>query len=208
MKRNKLITIILCSFLVLLVFLVKSKSIIEIDNRILELLSSIRNNGITKFLEIYTDFIVYEMILVILIILLSIRFNYIIKIALIINSIGVGILNIGIKTLFKVSRPLTFMIIKADGYSFPSGHSVVAASFYLLIMYIVYKNIDKKYLKYSIIIFLLIIILSVGFSRMYLGVHYLSDVLASYLIGLLISLFEIRFIREWKYGKSIRSKKG
>lgn len=207
MKKSNIIIIILSCFLFLLAFLVKSESIINIDDNLLRLISTLRTEELTYFFRIYTD-IILILVLIITLILLFSRFNNRIKIALLFNSIGIGVLNITIKSIFKISRPVTFMLINQLGYSFPSGHTLVATSYYLLISYIIYKNVNKKCLKYSIISFLILIILSVGFSRMYLGVHYCSDVLASILLGTIILLIEIKIIKEWKYGKSIRSKKG
>ncbi len=93
-----------------------------------------------------------------------------------------------IKSLFKRKRPYcnNFIInksninhgnevvkLKSDEYSFPSGHATVALIFYLILR--------KKYKKYSLI-FAIIPIL-VGFSRIYLGVHYISDVICGFIIG-------------------------
>lgn len=61
---------------------------------------------------------------------------------------------------------------------------MVSTAFYGLLIYIIYKKIDNKYLKSILIILLSILILCIGISRIYLGVHYTSDVLAGFLISI------------------------
>ena len=61
---------------------------------------------------------------------------------------------------------------------------MVSFAVYSFLIYLVYKNIKNIYLKITLIILLSIIIILIGFSRIYLGVHFTSDVLAGYLISL------------------------
>ena len=118
-----------------------------------------------------------------------------ITLAIIIKNKKIGILiwvNIAISTLLNQilkfiiqrPRPTEFRIIDERGYSFPSGHSMISATFYGFLIYLIYKNVKNKYLKYSLIIMLVILILLIGTSRIYLGVHYTSDVLAGFLIAI------------------------
>lgn len=93
-------------------------------------------------------------------------------------------LNIILKNIVQRQRPVGFRIIEESGYSFPSGHSMVSMAFYGYLIYLIYKHIGNKKIKWSLITMLSIIILMIGTSRIYLGVHYTSDVLA----GLVISL--------------------
>lgn len=79
------------------------------------------------------------------------------------------------------------------GYSFPSGHSMVSMAFYGLLIYFAYTKIQNKNLRNIVCITLTLLIVSIGFSRIYLGVHYASDVLAGFFIsiGYLIVFVEI-----------------
>lgn len=97
-----------------------------------------------------------------------------------INLILIYIINNIIKLIVQRPRPSGYNIITENSYSFPSGHSIVSTAFYGFIIVLIYKNIKdnkKKYL-YMTLLFLLIILICI--SRIYLGVHYLSDTLGGF----------------------------
>ncbi len=98
------------------------------------------------------------------------------------------ILVAGFNTLLKVliqrPRPTEFRLIDEKGYSFPSAHSMASMAFYGLLIYLIYKYVTNIYLKWILIVILSLLIISIGISRIYLGVHYTSDVLAGFLISL------------------------
>ena len=95
-----------------------------------------------------------------------------------------ALLNQILKRIVQRPRPTEFRIIDESGYSFPSGHSMVSAAFYGFLIYLIYKNIKNKYLKCGLIAVLTLLIILIGISRIYLGVHYTSDVLAGFLISI------------------------
>lgn len=94
------------------------------------------------------------------------------------------ILNQILKHIFQRPRPTEYRIINEAGYSFPSGHSMVSMAFYGYLIYLIYKNVKNKYLKWGLITLLSLIIILIGLSRIYLGVHYTSDVLAGFLVAI------------------------
>ena len=103
----------------------------------------------------------------------------------IITNLGiVTILNQIIKFIMQRPRPTEFRIIEETGYSFPSGHSMVSLAFYGYLIYLIYKYVKNKYLKWTLIVLLGILICTIGISRIYLGVHYTSDVLGGFLISI------------------------
>lgn len=97
-----------------------------------------------------------------------------------------GVLNLLFKIIIGRARPESLMIIAETGYSFPSGHSMLAMTFFALAIHYVCKTIKNKPLKIALAVIFSIIISLVGFSRIYLGVHYLSDVIAGFLLSFVI----------------------
>ena len=100
-----------------------------------------------------------------------------------IANLGISvILNLGLKALFTRPRPTgVTRLVMESGYSFPSGHSMAAAAFYGFLIYLIWRGGASKRAKKWGTALLCLVILLVGFSRIYLGVHYLSDVLGGYL---------------------------
>jgi undecaprenyl-diphosphatase len=102
--------------------------------------------------------------------------------------------------LFQRKRPLSPLLKAAKGLSFPSGHAIMAVTFYGLLLYILWHTISKDWLKYLATGLLILVMILIGFSRVYLRVHYASDVLAGFIIGLLwlwISLFVINSLEQY-----------
>jgi len=107
-------------------------------------------------------------------------------------SISSLVLMFALKQFFQRPRPLTPLLQEAKGLSFPSVPAFMG---------LIYKNVRTKWLKIALTILLLIIILMIGASRVYLRVHYASDVLAGFSMGLMwlvISLWVIHIIEQHK----------
>lgn len=119
------------------------------------------------------------------------------KRALEIAFIGIGgfIVNYVMKLSFHRQRPPHPFIEKLENFSFPSGHATSAFIFYGLLTYLVFKTKIPKLYKYLIGMVLILFSFLIGFSRIYLRVHYPSDVLAGICIGfawliITVQLFE------------------
>lgn len=125
---------------------------------------------------------------IILIILAPMLFIFIknkkIGISVILNLVIITVLNQLLKRIVQRPRPTEFRIVEESGYSFPSGHSMVSMAFYGYLIYLIYKHVKNKYLKWISVILLSILICSIGISRIYLGVHYTSDVLGGFFISI------------------------
>ncbi|MEH7273925.1 phosphatase PAP2 family protein, partial [Neobacillus vireti] len=96
---------------------------------------------------------------------------------------GGGLLNLLLKNLFERERPNINRIIEADGFSFPSGHSMGSMTYYGFLGYLVLRSKRRPFSKLGLGILLSLVILLIGISRVYLGVHYPSDVLAGLIAG-------------------------
>ena len=121
----------------------------------------------------------------------------------IITNLGiVTILNQIIKFIMQRPRPTEFRIIEETGYSFPSGHSMVSLAFYGYLVYLIYKYINNKHLKRTLIIILSVLICIIGVSRIYLGVHYTSDVLGGFLISFAYLIIYIELVNKFVLEKN------
>ena len=88
-----------------------------------------------------------------------------------------------LKNLFRRKRPLAPLLKAVRGLSFPSGHAIMAVTFFGMLIYIVRHTVENNFLQVILVVLLAMIILLIGFSRVYLRVHYPSDVLAGFIIG-------------------------
>lgn len=107
-----------------------------------------------------------------------------IGLSIFLNLVIVTTLNQLLKRILQRPRPTEYRIIEETGYSFPSGHSMVSMAFYGYLIYLIYKYVKNKYIKWTLIVLLSILICSIGISRIYLGVHYTSDVLGGFLASI------------------------
>lgn len=104
-----------------------------------------------------------------------------------------------LKQLFQRKRPLSPLLKAARGLSFPSGHAIMAVTFYGLLIYILQHSITIDWLSWFLTILVIMLILLIGFSRVYLRVHYASDVAAGFIIGLLWLLISLAVLK-WLEG--------
>jgi undecaprenyl-diphosphatase len=108
--------------------------------------------------------------------------------AIALSSLG---LMFGLKHFFGRPRPDVPLLFQAEGLSFPSGHALFSVTFYGLLVYIIYHMIKHKPLKWILIVLLFILMIIIGFSRVYLRVHYASDVIAGFCVGFMWLVFTI-----------------
>ena len=122
---------------------------------------------------------------------------YSIKIpAIALSSLGLMFL---LKHIFYRQRPDVPLLFEAKGLSFPSGHALMSITFYGLIIYMIFKNIKSPSLKWTLISLLILLIIIIGFSRIYLRVHYASDVIAGYCVGFLWLVFAVWLLNKIEY---------
>jgi membrane-associated phospholipid phosphatase len=105
-----------------------------------------------------------------------------------------------LKYLFRRKRPLAPLLSAARGLSFPSGHAIMAVTFFGLIIYIVNHTVASVPLRYILTVTLIILIILIGFSRVYLRVHYASDVLAGFIIGIIWLVISLGVIARIEQG--------
>ncbi|UVI29509.1 phosphatase PAP2 family protein [Paenibacillus spongiae] len=94
--------------------------------------------------------------------------------------VGSALLNELLKLLYHRARPDIHRIIEETGYSFPSGHSMAAFTFYGILTYLLWRHMPSRGWRVGLVIIAACFILTIGLSRVYLGVHYPSDLLGGY----------------------------
>lgn len=90
--------------------------------------------------------------------------------------VGTVLLNALLKVYFKRERPEIHRILDATGFSFPSGHTMMAFSLYTILAYVVWRNVKTNLNRVLLVLFTVFMIFNIAVSRIYLGVHYPSDI--------------------------------
>ena len=171
----------------------------EVDFYIFNFLSSrVISTPLTGFMKVITYFAsatILQIGYAVLILLYLVWKNY--KRAIEIAVIGIGgfLVNYLMKLFFHRVRPPHPLIEPLQDFSFPSGHATSGFIFYGLLVYLIWKTSIPKLIKYSAGAILILFSILIGLSRVYLRVHYPSDVIAGFCIGfawlsLTIWLFE------------------
>ena len=191
MDKKKIINCIVSGVLLLLFLIITSlvitNNISWFDDSIYNFLIGLRSNGLDFIFKTIThlgDTIVILILVTIMLIFLN-KKDRIILGSTTILTVG---LNQGIKHLLRRPRPEHLRLIKQGGFSYPSGHSMIAICVYGIMIYLINKKI-----KIALSILLTLLILAIGISRIYVGVHYPSDVLGGFLLSLAILILNITF---------------
>ena len=106
------------------------------------------------------------------------------------------LLMFGLKFLFNRPRPLIPLLKEVPGLSFPSGHAFMSLTFFGFLIYKAYTGISNGWLRWTAVILLTVTVLTVGLSRVYLRVHYASDVLAGYCFAIVSVTLLLWMLRE------------
>lgn len=154
------------------------------DNAVYNAIISMKCKPVTSFFKLVTKLCNTKFIIGATLLILIFVKNRKISSVLALNVILTSGINFLIKHIFLRPRPVGLKLIKQGGYSFPSGHSMMAVAFYGILIYIVSKSNWNKRIKIVLSSLLTILILLIGISRIYLGVHFASDVLAGFAISI------------------------
>jgi undecaprenyl-diphosphatase len=117
--------------------------------------------------------------------------------------IGSALLNTLLKVVFHRARPTLHRLYEASGFSFPSGHAMAAFSLYGVLAFLLWKHVSHASGRVLVILIAAVLILAIGVSRVYLGVHYPSDIIGGYLAsGFWLALSVWLYRRFWTDGRS------
>ena len=181
----KYVILVLCLIIVAIItYKISNNKIIYIDDIVYNYMAdNIINEKRTNIVKIVTNIASPLMVIITAIVLIIFIKNKKIKLSLAVNLIGITLINNLIKVIIARPRPNINRLVSETGYSFPSGHSITSMVFYGYLIYLIYKYVDNRKIKIPLIIILTILIPLIGVSRIYLGVHYASDVLCGFLLG-------------------------
>ena len=197
--RKKVSFLISISIFIVLLILLLTNNISFFDNFIYSIIIYFKNNLHTKIYKVFTFSCSVKFIIGFTILLVILIRNNKIKLFILCNLCGVVLLNQVLKRIIRRPRPSGISLIKENGFSFPSGHSMVSMAFYGLFIYLIYKSKLNRETKLLLSLILSLLILFIGISRIYLGVHYASDVVAGFSLSIAYLIISI-YIYEKKTG--------
>ncbi len=185
-KNIKWVIVLICiSIFVYLMQAVWGSRVLPIDTSGYGFMSKhFISNSLTPVMRLITQFGGTILMIVWALASLVLIKNKRISISVVSNLVLIALLNNILKLIVRRARPTGFRLIAETGYSFPSGHSMVSMAFYGYLIYLIYKNVRNKKLRWTLITCFSLLILIIGMSRIYLGVHYTSDVFAGFLFSL------------------------
>lgn len=163
-------------------------SIVALDTRIENLLFAFRDPLLVKVFLWVTLLATSKIVLSVVLLLVAVFYlwnkrDFILP--LMVTVAASGMFNLLGKVAFHRQRPPGVAVYAETSFSFPSGHSTIAAALYGFAVYYLWRGAATWGRRLNILFAGIFLIAAIGFSRLYLGVHFLSDVLGGYLLGLL-----------------------
>ncbi|MCJ8010499.1 phosphatase PAP2 family protein [Paenibacillus sp. KQZ6P-2] len=199
LRKLAITSLILGVLFVITTILIETNHIAWFDNAVISLVQGLETPWLTSVMKFFT-FIGSSLMASVLSLLAFFFLMVVLKhrrelILFVLVVGGSEIWNIILKNFFQRPRPNTHRLIEITGYSYPSGHSMAAFSLYGVITYLLWRHIPSFAGRVAMIIIGVTLTLLIGISRIYLGVHYPSDVLGGYLASatwlmISIALFE------------------
>lgn len=192
----------------LISLLISDQKIIQFDRAIINSVQGLESTFLTKVMKFFTfigsaPFVIMLSLLLLFFLykVLHHRFELILFVAAIAGS---AILNGILKHLFQRVRPDFHRLINIEGYSFPSGHAMNAFTVYSIISFLLWRHIPSKLGRVMLILFSIVMILTIGVSRIYLGVHYPSDIVGGYFASgfwVTTAIMFFQYYQEKRYNK-------
>ncbi len=193
------ISVILFVDLWFFVFVTNAEIIPESDLKIQEFFFSLRNPVLNVLARGITECGYWSVLTFLCVLLLISRYRLQIGVPVTIVALGEHYLNNILKNIFERPRPdEALRLMSEPGFSFPSGHSVAAMATYGLLFILILKYVPGSGKRTSVLAVCFVLAFLVGLTRIYLGVHYPTDVLAGWLEGFFyisVTLIAITFLR-------------
>ncbi len=194
--------------------LISDNKIIDFDSDVIATIQGLETPLLTKVMKFFT-FVGSTPVVIVLSILLIIFLykvlHHRLELILFVSAIiGSAVLNGVLKQVFHRVRPNFHRLIDISGYSFPSGHAMNAFTVYVIVSFLLWRHIPSKWGRSLLICLSSVMILAIGTSRIYLGVHYPSDIIGGYLASgfwLTVAIWFFQYYKEKRYNKKLESSK-
>lgn len=190
------VIILLLTFLGLMISVILEHEL-HIDTYVFDnIILTGRNDVLTNILKTLTVFANPKFLVILSIIIFLLLKDKKEKFYFVFNICFITLLNQILKHIIVRPRPSIEHLISQGGYSFPSGHSMAAVAFYGYLVYLLWKTNWHKTYKYIGTVLLILLIIAICFSRIYLGVHYISDVIAGICLSLVHLIIFISILKK------------
>ncbi|WP_192823434.1 phosphatase PAP2 family protein [Rufibacter sp. LB8] len=198
-------SVLLFFWMTTVVFVAQEKAL---DQEAFQLAKEYTNPQMTRFMFFVTffgskNFLIFGSLALAAVFLIFKRWRFY-SIKIIAIAATTTLFNQTMKLFFSRPRPAT-ALIEQNGLSFPSGHAMIGGAFWGLLVYLVWTNVRPLWLRWVISGVLAIWIFLIGFSRVYLNVHYASDVLAGWAAGFFWLVIALYLLKKWqeKLGRKV-----
>jgi len=186
---------------VLLVGLHISGLLISLDQTAFEWVSAIRTDWLTAFLGMLTFWgggIALALVGLIVMLVCFCKGQRVEALVIFLTLLSAFLLNEGMKAYFARPRPTLFHLVELPAsFSFPSGHAMVGTAFYLLLAVVLHNGLRDKNWSWLIQPAAILLVILIASSRVYLGVHYFSDVICGFSLSIMVYFFSRFALVQW-----------
>lgn len=195
----------------LISLLISDQKIIRFDSFVIAKIQGLESPTLTTVMKFFTFIgsgtFVIILSLILMLFLYKVLHHRIELILFIAAIMGSAVINLVLKDTFRRIRPDLHRLIDISGFSFPSGHAMNAFTVYGIISFLLWRHIPNKGGRSLLIFISIVMILAIGISRIYLGVHYPSDIIGGYFASgfwLATAIWVFQFYKEKRYNKKYK----
>ncbi|WP_462410855.1 phosphatase PAP2 family protein [Neobacillus sp. Marseille-QA0830] len=185
--------------------LISDHHIIKFDSIVIAAIQGLESPWVTKVMKWFTFVGSFPVITVISVVVIFFGYKVLHHrqeiILFIFAIIGSTVINHILKQVYHRVRPDIHRLINISGYSYPSGHAMNAFTVYVILTFLLWRHIPSRWGRTLLIVFSTVMILAIGISRIYLGVHYPSDIIGGYLASgcwLTVAIWFFQYYKEKK----------
>lgn len=190
--------------------LVSSHEMVQFDQKWISFIQGMETPLLTAVMKLFT--FIGSMPFIVVLSFLVLFFLYKVfkqrseLILFIVVLLGANVLFLSLKWFFHRARPDFHRFIEVRGYSFPSGHATNAITLYGLLAFLLWRHIPAKWGRTIVVLISVLMVITIGTSRIYLGVHYPTDIISGYLVGGFWLAAAIYFYQQYKEKSQNRRK--